>query len=64
MTIQDITAHRNMIEALLKEQRLHDSFKELKAMLYDNEFWEFTEELNRLETSYKYMIQFFISRLQ
>lgn len=61
MNFSDLTSKKDKITSLLKEQKLHNSFKAIKELIADSESWELQDEITRIETSYKYMIQFFIA---
>ena len=61
MNFSNIISKKNRITSLLKAQKLHDSFIEIKELATSAESWELQDEITRLETSYKYMIQFFVA---
>ena len=61
MDLSETVSLRNKIIGLISGRKLHDAFSTLRTMLSGDTAWEFTEELERIETSYKYMIQYFIA---
>jgi tetratricopeptide (TPR) repeat protein len=58
MTIDNIIEQRHEIEKRLKAQRLHDTFTLLSQLIDATTKWKLHEELDELEMSYKYMLQY------
>ncbi len=54
----EISKLRNKLYEYLDSKQLVLAFKTLKVMVDDTQKWELNEELNRLTTSYGYMLQY------
>ena len=57
----DINSIRNRIDSLLDSHSLHDAFAELRNAIDLSAAWELADELSAIETSYKYLIGYFIA---
>ncbi len=58
MTESEITTDRTKIISLIKNTRLLEAFSSLKKMLISYPDWEIEEKVDKLQTSYKYMLQY------
>lgn len=58
MEKSEISKYRNNIYQHLEKRQLTQSFKDLKIMVEASQQWDLVEELNRLSTSYGYMLQY------
>ncbi len=58
MEKNDISKIRTTIYQYLDSRQLALAFKSLKVMVDDTQQWDLSEELNRLTTSYNYMLQY------
>ncbi len=54
----EILKLRNIIAEHLDNRQLALAFKSLKTMVDETQQWDLSEELNRLSTSYSYMLQY------
>ncbi len=54
----EISKLRNKLYEYLDSKQLVLAFKTLRVMVDDTQKWELSEELNRLTTSYGYMLQY------
>lgn len=54
----EISKYRKNIYQYLEKRQLTQSFKDLKVMVEASQQWDLVEELNRLSTSYGYMLQY------
>lgn len=54
----EILKLRNIITEHLDNRQLALAFKSLKTMVDETQQWDLSEELNRLSTSYSYMLQY------
>ncbi len=54
----EISKLRNQLYEYLDTKQLTLAFKTLRVMIDDTQKWELSEELNRLTTSYGYMLQY------
>ena len=54
----EISKLRNIITEHLDNRQLALAFKSLKTMVDETQQWDLSEELNRLSTSYSYMLQY------
>lgn len=61
MSNTDINSLRGRIASLLAGHRLHDAFFELHNAISDFAAWELADELQTIETSYRYLLQYFIA---
>ncbi|MDE5607603.1 MAG: tetratricopeptide repeat protein [Muribaculaceae bacterium] len=60
MKKQDIALKKNSIIDSIKNQNLYDAFKQLRAFSESQMTWEITDEITRLEESYRYMLDYAI----
>lgn len=58
MTELDIKKYRSEIIVLIKEARLYEAFSSFSKLLHTFPNWEISEELSKLQTSYKYMLSY------
>ena len=58
MTEADILKERNNIITLAREAKLYEAFSSFGALLNSTPNWDISEELSRLQTSYKYMLTY------
>lgn len=58
MVNNEISQSRKRIETLILKHRLHDAFKELKNLCDSSMAWELSEELGRIEQSYRFMLKY------
>lgn len=58
---QQSTDLHKRIGKLLADHRLYDAFAVLKQAVSDADAWNLADELSAIETSYKYMLQYFIA---
>lgn len=58
MTETDILKHRDEITALIKEAKLYEAFSSFGNLLNSSPNWEISEELSKLQMSYKYMLTY------
>lgn len=61
MNISDLTSKKNKITSLLETKQLSKAFNAIKSLSTETNSWDLQDEIMKLETSYKYMIQFFIA---
>ncbi len=64
MTPQEIVIARDNIYLLLSQRKLKEAFRALHALLLPLNEWSYNEELEQLETSYRYMIQYMLDGFQ
>lgn len=57
----DLSSKQRNISALLHNHSLFAAFKAIRELIASTESWELDDKLSQLESSYRYMIQFFIS---
>lgn len=58
MEKSEISKYRKLINQLLDNRQLILALKNIKTMVDDSQQWELQEELNKLTTSYHYMLQY------
>lgn len=58
MKVQDITLKKNSILESISKQNLYDAFRKLRSFSESQMTWEITDEINRLEESYRYMLDY------
>lgn len=58
MKKEEIISKKNNISAAIKAGRLHDAFRDLKSLSEARMTWEITDEINRLEESYRLMLDY------
>lgn len=64
MTPQEIVTARDNIYMLLSQRKLKEAFRALNELLTPLHEWSYNNELELLETSYRYMIQYMIDGFQ
>lgn len=64
MTKKEIETKKNKINHLIDSQRLHDAFKELRSLSRDLMTWEITDDIDRKEEGYRYMLKYAVSGVQ
>ena len=58
MTESEIRKYKTNITSLLKNARLYEAFAEFDKLLNANPNWEISEDLSKLQMSYKYMLMY------
>lgn len=58
MTESEIRKYKTNITSLLKNARLYEAFAEFDKLLNTNPNWEISEDLSKLQMSYKYMLMY------
>ena len=58
MDKSEISKYRKLVNQHLDTHQLVLALKYLKVMVDDTQQWELSEELNRISTSYSYMLQY------
>lgn len=58
MKNQDIAAKKKRVLSFVKKHRLRDAFKALRNFSETLMSWEVTDEINRVEQSYRYMLDY------
>ncbi len=58
MAITDIQKYRNDVISLINNARLFEAFALFNSLLESNPSWEISEELSKLQMSYKYMLTY------
>ena len=58
MTESEIRKYKTNITSLLKNARLYEAFAEFDKLLNANPNWELSEDLSKLQMSYKYMLMY------
>ncbi len=58
MKNQDITAKKERVLSFVKSGRLHDALKSLRSFSETLMTWDITDEINRVEQSYRYMLEY------
>lgn len=61
MSFEEITSLRNNIITLIKGSKIYAAINGIRSLIAEDESWDLTDELDRIETSYKYMIQYFVA---
>ena len=61
MISQQSFSTQDKIYALIGHHRLNDAFAMLNRVITDNDAFSLADELSAAETSYKYLIQYFIA---
>lgn len=64
MTDKDIKQKRLKVEELLRERRLHEAFTQLRHLSEGTMAWEITQEIDRAEQSYEYMLKYAIDGVE
>ncbi len=60
MKPKQIAEKQTQIYKLLSERRLKEAFALLRELAVESNSWQCSEQLNQLETSYRYMIQYML----
>lgn len=58
MKIQDIQSKKNSILQAIKQRRLSAAFRRLRSFSEQQMTWEITDEISRIEESYRYMLDY------
>lgn len=58
MSNNDISRQKDTFNKLLARGRLHDAIKLLKKLSEEGAAWEITDEVNRIDSSYSYLLQY------
>ncbi|MGN1245057.1 MAG: hypothetical protein ACI4UN_00345, partial [Muribaculaceae bacterium] len=61
MISQQSFSSQNIVYSLISQHRLCDAFNELRKAIADADAYSLADELSAIETSYKYLIQYFIA---
>lgn len=64
MKNQDISAKRERILSFVKNNRLHDAFRSLRSFSESLMTWQVTDEIGRLEQSYRYMLEYAVKGVE
>lgn len=59
MTKDDIISGRNKIAKMLEDRKLFEAMHSLDALVRSSSSWELNRELDRLQVSYKYLLEYF-----
>ena len=58
MTSKDIYKNRDRVHALLYQSRINDAFEALDPMIQASGSWELREQVEQLQVSYRFMLQY------
>ncbi len=58
MSSNTISQHKETFSRLLSRGRLYDAIKLLRSISEQNLAWEVTDDVNRIDSSYSYLLQY------